>query len=202
MLLGLIAVGAYALAYAHASRRMAWPAAMVTALLAWTATMALTYANPMPVLPGMAALATSCWLALWLMPAVRETVVPGTTPRSDLILRMTAAATLVLVLTALATWLGPSLSGFLASFPLATSILVAFTHRQRGSAAVVAFFRGFLPVLPMFGVFCGLLTALLGRIPIAAAFAAALALQIGLQLVILWWMRRAGMLKMNRGVSV
>jgi hypothetical protein len=97
------------------------------------------------------------------------------------------AAALVLALTTAAAWLGPSLSGFLASFPLATTILVAFTHAQRGPPGVVAFFRGFLPV---FGVFCVLLTVMLGRIPIAAAFVSALAIQVALQLIILLWMQR------------
>jgi hypothetical protein len=189
-LLALISVGSYALAYAHASRRMAWPGALAFAVIAWTATTVVFYAHPIPALPGLATLAASCALAHWLMPAVGGPIVPGAPPRWDLTLRMSAAAALVLALTAAADWLGPSLSGFLASFPLATTILVAFTHAQRGPSGVVAFFRGFLPVLPVFGVFCVLLSVTLGRIPIAAAFLAALAIQVALQLIILWWMRR------------
>ena len=184
-LLALISVGSYALIYAHASRRMAWPGALALAVIAWTATTAAFYALPIPALPGLATLAASCALAHWLMPAVGGPTVTGPPPRWDLTLRMSAAAALVLALTAAAAWLGPSLSGFLASFPLATTILVAFTHAQRGPSGVVAFFRGFLPVLPMFGVFCVLLTVTLGRIPIAAAFLSALAIQVTLQLIIL-----------------
>jgi len=189
-LLALISVGSYALAYAHASRRMAWPGALALAFIAWTATTVVFYALPVPALPGLAILAASCALAHWLMPPVGGPLVPGAPPRWGLTLRMSAAAGLVLAVTTAADWLGPRLSGFLASFPLATTILVAFTHAQRGSSGVVAFFRGFLPVLPMFGVFCVLLTITVGRIPIAAAFLTALAIQVGLQLIILWWMRR------------
>ena len=189
-LLALISVGPYALVYTHASRRMAWPGALACAGLAWIATSVAFYVKPIPAWPGVAALTMSCALAHWFMPAIDVRVVPGAPPRWDLTLRMAAAATLVLVLTSAAAWLGPSLSGFLASFPLATTILVAFTHAQRGPGTVVAFFRGFLPVLPMFGVFCVLLTLTLGTIPIAAAFALALAVQVALQLVILSWMRR------------
>ena len=189
-LLALISVGSYALAYAHASRRMAWPGALALAGIAWTATTLAFYVHPIPALPGLAALAASCALAHWFMPAVSGPVVPGAPPRWDLTLRMSTAAALVLALTTAAAWLGPSLSGLLASFPLATTILVAFTHAQRGQPGVVAFFRGFLPVLPMFGIFCVLLTVLLGRVPIAAAFVSALAIQVALQLIILWWMRR------------
>lgn len=201
-LLALISVGCYAVAYAHASRRMAWPGALTLAAVAWAATTATTYTNPIPVLPGLAALIVSCALAHWLMPAVSGHVIRGASPRWDLALRMSAAATLVLILTSAAAWLGPSLSGFLASFPLATTILIAFTHAQHGPSAVVAFFRGFLPVLPMFGVFCVVLTVTLGSMPIAAAFALALGVQIALQLVILWWMHWRKGPKMGRASTV
>ena len=156
------------------------------------------YAKPLPVLSGVVVLAASCAAALWLMPRDAGAPGHGRPPRWDLVVRMSAAAALVLALTSAAAWLGPSLSGFLASFPLATTILVAFAHAQRGSAAVSGFFRGFLPVLPMFGVFCALLTVTLGRIPIAAAFALSLLVQVLLQLVILWWIRRAALSKMRR----
>jgi hypothetical protein len=181
---------------------MEWPGALALAGIAWAATTAITYTNPIPVLPGLGALVVSCALAHWLMPDVSDDAARGGPPRWDLALRMGAAATLVLVLTSAAAWLGPSLSGFLASFPLATTILVAFTHAQRGPSAVVAFFRGFLPVLPMFGVFCVVLTVALGWISIAGAFALALASQIALQLLILWWMHRRNGPKMGRAATV
>ena len=201
-LLALISVSSYAVVYAHASRRMGWPGALALAGIAWAATTAVTYTNPIPVLPGLGALIGGCALAHWLMPGVSGPVIRGVSPRSDLVLRMSAAATLVLVLTSAAAWLGPSLSGFLASFPLATTILIAFTHAQHGPASVVAFFRGFLPVLPMFGVFCVVLTGTLGSMPLAAAFALALGVQIALQLVILWWMHRRNGPKMGRASPV
>lgn len=197
-LLALIPVGAYALAYAHVSRTMRWPAALAAAGAAWIAAAAILFVNPLPLFAGLVALAASCAAAHWLMPITDGPIPGGSPPRFDLAVRMMAAAGLVLALTSAAAWLGPSLSGFLASFPLATTILVAFTHAQRGPEAVAAFFRGFLPVLPMFGVFCVLLVLTLGRISIAAAFAAALVAQVLLQLVILWWMRRAELSKMRR----
>ena len=181
---------------------MRWPGAVALAGAAWAVTTAITYTNPIAVLPGLSALIASCALAHWLMPVVSGPATTGAQPRWDLALRMSAAATLVLVLTSAAAWLGPNLSGFLASFPLATTILIAFTHAQRGPSAVVAFFRGFLPVLPMFGVFCVVLTVTLGWIPIAAAFALALAIQIALQLAILWWLRRRNGSKMGRAATV
>jgi hypothetical protein len=169
---------------------MAWPGALAIAGLAWTAATVALYANQLPPLAGLAALIGGCALVYRLMPDAGGAIEAGPPPPWDLTLRMSTAAALVLALTSAAAWLGPSLSGFLASFPLATTILVAFAHAQRGPSAVVAFFRGFLPVLPVFGVFCVLLSELLGRVPIVAAFGAALAIQVALQLIILSWMRR------------
>jgi hypothetical protein len=93
-LMALVSVGSYALVYAHASRRMAWPAALVRAITAWTAITMAFYAHPIPALPGLAAVAASCGMALWFMPAVSTPFIAGPSPHWDLALRMSTAAML------------------------------------------------------------------------------------------------------------
>jgi hypothetical protein len=100
---------------------------------------------------------------------------------------MIAAATLVLVLTSVAAWLGPSLSGLLTPFPLATALLAAFTHAQRGADAVLAFFQGFLPALVTFAVFCFVLAVALPAVPLAVAVLAAFSAQLVLQAALYRW---------------
>ena len=112
-------------------------------------------------------------------------------PRGDLPLRMLAAAGLVLTLTALADRLGPNLSGYLTAFPLVAAILGAFTHVQRGPAAVAAFFAGFIPALHSFACFCAVLSATLAPLGLPLALAAALTVQGAAHSVILWRMRGA-----------
>jgi hypothetical protein len=94
---------------------------------------------------------------------------------------MISAGTLVFSLTAAAERLGPSLSGILTPFPVATAILAGFTHAQRGSAACVEFLRTYTPGLCGFAVFCVMLALTLPRFSIAASFALALVTQLVLQ---------------------
>src|SRR5439155_1147254 len=64
--------------------------------------------------------------------AIAERALPSRKPISgtagnasrDLLMRMLAAAFLVFGLTSLADWLGPSLTGFLTPFPIATAIIL------------------------------------------------------------------------------
>ena len=96
-------------------------------------------------------------------------------------LRMVSAAVLVLALTSAAERLGPSLSGILTPFPVATAILAGFTHAQRGSAACVEFLRPYTPGLCGFATFCVMLALTLPHLPIVASFGIALATQLVLQ---------------------
>jgi hypothetical protein len=94
---------------------------------------------------------------------------------------MLSAAVLVFALTSSAEWLGPSLSGILTPFPVATAILAGFTHAQRGSAACVEFLRPYTPGLCGFAIFCVVLALTLPHLPIVASFSVALATQLVLQ---------------------
>jgi uncharacterized membrane protein YfbV (UPF0208 family) len=58
------------------------------------------------------------------------------------------------LVTGLAAWLGPRLSGAITPFPIATTILLAFTHAQQGTPAAAGFLRAFLPAMWSFALFC------------------------------------------------
>jgi hypothetical protein len=103
---------------------------------------------------------------------------------------MLAAAALVLVLTSAAERLGPDLTGVLTPFPVATAILAGFTHAQDGPAAVTLFFRGFLPSLCTFAVFCFVLAAGLTVLGLPLALVSALSAQLALQGGLLWFSLR------------
>ena len=146
-LLAVISVGSYALAYAHASRRWRGPAARARRHR-WTATNVVFYAHPIHAFPGLVHSCRECALAHWLMPR-RRADPSGCAATMDLTLRMSAAAALVLA-SRRQQLARPSLSGLLASFPLATTILVAFTHAQRGRRGWSRS-SGLPAVLPIFG---------------------------------------------------
>ncbi len=78
-------------------------------------------------------------------------------PALELLLRMAAAALLVTLLTGLAAALGPTWSGLLTPFPVASSVVVIGAHLAEGPDSVPETLRGFL--LGLFG-FVAFLTVL------------------------------------------
>jgi hypothetical protein len=110
-------------------------------------------------------------------------------PRYDLALRLLATAALVVSLTGIAGLLGPSLSGLVTPFPVATTILVVFAHRESGAGGVVAVLGGFIPSLYSFVCFCASMSYGLARWPVPAALAAALLVSVVSQALVLWVVR-------------
>jgi hypothetical protein len=180
-LLGLVGVAAFCLAYAHASSSVHWLSCLIlgwSAFAVITTIMSRVTAGPLVAF----AIAIAALIAVRQMLPARRPVAPaGATPRWDLPLRMASAGALVFALTSAADRLGPSVSGILTPFPVATAILAGFTHAQRGSAACVEFLRAFIPGLCGFGVFCVTLALTLPRLSIAASFVVALVTQLVLQ---------------------
>jgi hypothetical protein len=198
-LLALNAVVTYGVVYSRLSVRHRWPLTLVAGWLAFLAAAAALYFVPQSATFGLVFVAGSCLVGARLLPDIdrepvgdrrgdaaaqpsaRVATVPLEHPSWDIPLRVVAAVTLVVMLTSVAAWLGPSLSGLLTPFPLATAILAAFTHAQRGSRAVLAFFHGFIPALTSFAVFCFVLAVSLTSLPLGVAIAAALASQLVVQ---------------------
>ena len=180
-LLALNAVVAYGVTYARLSLRWPWPMTLVSAWLVFLLSAGILYAVPQIPILALTLVAGSCVIGARLLPPVSGVAPAVSHPVWDLPLRMAAAVVLVIVLTSVAGWLGPSLSGLLTPFPLATAILAAFTHAQRGPTAVVSFFHGFIPALVTFAVFCFVLAIALPLLPLVAALAAALVAQLALQ---------------------
>lgn len=94
--------------------------------------------------------------------------------RWDLPLRAVAAASLVLIVTGLAAGMGPTLSGMLAPFPIASTALVVFAQRESGPEAAVQVLKGFLTALFAFASFFAVLGLTLETWSIPLAFSAAL----------------------------
>jgi hypothetical protein len=102
----------------------------------------------------------------------------GGDPPADLLIRLVATATLVLVLTGLASRLGPAWSGLLNAFPVLTTIVAVFSHAQRGAAAARALFNGYLQAIVGFGLFCVVMARGLEPLGLGWALGAALAAQL------------------------
>jgi hypothetical protein len=73
------------------------------------------------------------------------------------------------------------LSGLLATFPLYAAILTVFAHRQEGPAPAIQVLRGLLLGLFSFAGFFVVLGALLPRVGVGPAFAAAVVAAVVVQ---------------------
>ncbi|HUM16579.1 MAG TPA: hypothetical protein VL086_12870 [Candidatus Nitrosotalea sp.] len=153
-LAGLAAVAAFAVIYSWTAVAGRW---WVCVLVGWAAFGLLTIALqavPWTAVSGLALAVAAFGVARFLLPRLPEALPPAGAPAWDLPLRMVSAVVLVLLVTGLAAWLGPRLSGAITPFPIATTILLAFTHAQQGAPAAVGFLRAFLPAMWGFALFC------------------------------------------------
>jgi hypothetical protein len=185
-LVGLVAVPLFCLAYVYSAQRAGWAVSLLVGWGTFLLSIALLQQIAIPLAMAWVLLAVSCAAAFALMPPHAAHTAAAAPPKWDVPLRMLAAATLVIALTTAAERLGPALSGLLTPFPVAIAIVAAFTHTQRGRDPVVAFFRGFLPALASFGLFCVVLAVALEPYGLWTALALALVVQLSVQTATLW----------------
>ena len=150
---------------------------------------------------GLARITVPAWMALFSAVAALHGVqyvlrrqpdgpVPATRlPWWDLPARAVATAALVLAVTGAAELAGPNLSGVLAPFPIALSVICAFAAAQHGRPGVIGLLRGIVPGLDGFALFSFVLAVTVDRIPVCLAFTLATALSIVWALVLI---RRGG----------
>jgi uncharacterized membrane protein (GlpM family) len=186
-LLAVIACVAFGLAYSHSSRKYQWPLAVILAFLSWLASAAALARFP-GSLPWAAALTLLFVTAgpFLLPPCPEPERLPASMVRSELAIRMVAGAVLVLIVTVVASAVGTRWAGLMAMFPLLGSVLGVFSHRQSGPQFVARLFRGMFRGFYSFAAFCVSLALLLGSLPTAAAFAAAVALALLVQGGVYW----------------
>lgn len=177
-LLGLVSLAIFAVVFAFAARRRRWPAALAVSWLA-TGIADVALAGPSPAAGWALLLVATAIVAGRRLLATLDVGAAGggrvRPPWWDLPGRAAATAALVLFVTGIAATAGPVVTGILAPFPIATSVVAAFVHAQQGPAAVARTMAGVLQGLAGFAVFCFLVAVLLVPAGIAGAFTAAVA---------------------------
>ena len=188
---GTVSQAAFCVAYARMAMRARWPAAVLAGSIAFAlATLGLRWL-PLALVPLAAIAVLSLLLATRLMPAVA--VGPRASVRLswwDLPARMVVTTVFVVLLTGIASMLGPRLTGLLAPFPLYGAMLCGFTHALEGPARAAGVLRGLLLGLYCFIGFFVVLAALLERTGVVLAFTVAAAVALAIQGVALWILRR------------
>lgn len=97
-------------------------------------------------------------------PAAAASTIAARAPSWDLLARAASTAAVVIGVTSAADTLGPAVSGVLTPFPIATSVLVAFTLARDGPDATAATLRGFANALPGFALFFAVVALVLSRV--------------------------------------
>jgi hypothetical protein len=191
-LLGLVSLAVFTVVFARASRRVGWVGALAAA---WSATLALDLGLARLTVPPFAAFAVvlaAAWLALRVFPTApaEAPAAPPRWPWWDLPGRAVATAALVVAVTTAAERVGPALTGVLAPFPIATSVVAAFVLAQQGTDGAVRTLRGVPRGLLGFAVFCLLVAVLVERLGTPATFAVAVAATLAVQLTWRWALSR------------
>jgi hypothetical protein len=151
--LAIVALVAYVLVYCRASRQLGWPA---SAALACAAYMACLWPLGLVMVPLSVAFVFACAAVLGARAMLAHEPpqrVSGYAPAWDIPLRMAIAAALVWLLAQLSGVVGARVSGLLAPFPVAVTIMSTFTHRHDGAVAARQFLRSLLTGLVSFAVF-------------------------------------------------
>jgi hypothetical protein len=172
-LLGLISLAAFCLVYGLLARSAGWlPCVVISWAVFFLLTVVLDRVTTPLWVSFLAAIATLA-VALRQLPGEVAGGAASPPPRWEIPMRMLAATAVVVTLTGLAHSLGPRLSGLLTPFPVAATILGAFTHRFEGASAAVRLLRGLLAGLFAFAVFFLMLAVTMERWGVAASLGVA-----------------------------
>jgi hypothetical protein len=101
--------------------------------------------------------------------------------------RMALAGAMVWGLTSIAARVGPIVSGLLTPFPIAATILAAFTHRLDGGRAASQLLRSLLIGLFAFAAFLLVVGTTIEHWTVGAAFAAATVATLGVHALVWYW---------------
>ncbi|PYN88333.1 MAG: hypothetical protein DMD87_10260 [Candidatus Rokuibacteriota bacterium] len=187
---GAAAQAVFCVLYGRWARGRHWALALLAGSLGFAAAAVALQHLTLALVPLLTLVIGTVVLALVFMPRDSESPRPARRPRWDIPARLVVTTAIVLLLTGLATTLGPSLTGLLATFPLYGAILAGFAHHLEGPGPAIRVLRGLLLGLFAFAGFFFVLVLSIERAGIAQAFAAATAAALILQAGALWAMRR------------
>jgi hypothetical protein len=184
---------AFTLGYAWLARFFKWQLALTGSLLAYFAVTLVMQNVSIPLWPlfGLVLLAILAGIAL--LPRVSEAAAAETKPgRWDIPGRILLGTSFILLITGIAPFIGPRLTGLLSTIPLYTAILTVFAQHHQGAAGAIGILRGLL--LGLFA-FAGFYLALALSLPsgLGLAFGAAIVSALVVQggtLVFMRWEQR------------
>jgi len=175
VLSGGLSLVAYALTYAWLATRFRWQVAITGSLLVFGISTSLLQNFTLPLLPIFIIVSAAILIGIRLMPKDVVIKADETKPgRWDIPVRILIGTSFILLLTGIAPFIGPRLTGLLTTIPMYITILTIFAHRNQGPAAAAHVLRGLLYGMFAFTGFFITLSLLIGQVSLAAAFGAAI----------------------------
>ncbi len=182
MMFATLSLVAYSLAYMWLADRGGWQLSLAAGYLAFAVVVIALQSAALSAWPAVLFVVLVIGAGLRIMPQGSTSWDGGTRPPPwDVPARMAAATFLVLLLTSVASALGPRLTGLLSSFPVYATILAVFAHRQRGASAAKLVLRGMTAGLVGCVGFHFVVATLVVRAGVGPAFTLALAIALALQ---------------------
>jgi hypothetical protein len=179
---GGLSLVAFCLVYAWLSTRFHWPVATIGSLAAYSV-LVLLMQNIVIPLPMLFVLVVLVLLSGFrLMPIETGMTAAASKPGSwDIPARILIGTSFILLLTETATFIGPRLTGLLATIPLYTVILTIFAHRLHGPPGAISVLRGLLFGMFAFAGFFLALGLLMNHLSVGWAFVSAIAVALLVQ---------------------
>lgn len=189
-LAGLGGVGAFCYAYGLAAPRTGWPVSTAIGLAAFGVTTAALGVLALPVPAGFVVVCGLLAAFTLGLPRQAPVRVAAAAPWWDVPLRMAVATVLVLGITAVASTLGPTLSGLASPFPIFALVLGVFAHRTGGARSAAHLLRGVILGSFAFAAFLLVVGTGLERLGIVTTYALAVAVALGVNGLLLGPARR------------
>jgi len=166
---------AFCLTYAWLARKFNWVMTAFASMLVFTGMTALLQNIDLPFIPLFFAIISVILIGLWRMPKQTELEINESTPGTwDIPARILVGTGFILLMTGIAPYIGPRLTGLLTTIPLYAGILTIFAHRQHGHAGANSVLRGLILGLFSFAGFYIVLGLLIQNTSLAVSFGSAI----------------------------
>ncbi|QDK78398.1 hypothetical protein EXU85_07180 [Spirosoma sp. KCTC 42546] len=180
---GILALISFCFSYSTLSQKLSWLPTLVLSYVIYTITAVVVNYLQLNLSLSYVLVIGSVLVALRFFPVPKEQSTSARRLPFDILIRMVVATLFVLVITGLASILGPNWSGILTPFPILTSILAIFSHSLQGSNATISTLRGLVIGLLGFTTFLFLQAFLLPSFSITISFGLAFVLNVFINLM-------------------
>ena len=192
IMMGIISVFVFALTYTWSATRYQWRLSLLTGLCAYLTCTILLNSIELQLIIGFISVLGVLGATLLLMPKVSLIKVSDGTGWWEIPVRMISATVLVFVITGIAQWLGPQLTGLLTPFPVYATILAVFTHRSEGGPQAIKLLRGVVAGSLTFTTFFLIISATIANWGVGLAFASAILISALTHTIAFQFLRQEG----------